>query len=143
MARRGSLRSPVVTGGGVAFGPHPHDYQNKMPRSLRRRALASALSLKGRNGQVRVIEDIALTQPSTKTCAQTIEALGLGGGKVLVVTAESAPLVYKSCRNIPGVQVRQAAVLCTYDVMWADVVLFTRPAVAALARLHAGEGAQG
>ena len=46
-ARAGSSRSPVWTGGGTVFGPHPRHYTVKVNRKARRAALASALSVQG------------------------------------------------------------------------------------------------
>ena len=143
MARRGSMRSPIVKGGGVAFGPHPRDYEVKLPKTLRRRALCSALSLKGQGGQVRVLDDFDMPQPSTKTFAQVLSAVGLRGQKVLLVTPDHAPVVYKSCRNIPRVQVRAVAGLCTHDIVWANVVLFTRQALDRLAEVYGARENQG
>src|SRR5512137_873752 len=57
MARQGSSRSPVMVGGGSIFGPKPRDYSTKLPASLRRLARKSALSLKAKEGQIRVVED--------------------------------------------------------------------------------------
>src|SRR5512137_164144 len=67
MARQGSSRSPVMVGGGSIFGPKPRDYSTKLPASLRRLARKSALSLKAKEGQIRVVEDFSMDSPKTKT----------------------------------------------------------------------------
>jgi len=138
MARLGSLKSPAVKGGGVAFGPVPRSYRTHMPKSLKLSALASALSLKGREGQVKVVADFAFPRPSTKSFKAVIDACGLGEKKVLFVAPESDPVLLKSGRNLPGVQLRPVATLCTYDILAADAVLFTRRALEALPRIFAG-----
>ena len=51
-ARRGSVKSPVLRGGGVAFGPHPRSYRQRMPRKMRQLAFTCALSMKMREGGV-------------------------------------------------------------------------------------------
>ena len=71
----------------------------------------------------------SFTEPSTKSFVRVIEACGLKQGKVLFVTPESIPVLVKSCRNLPRVQIRPVAILCAYDVVAADVVLFTRQAL--------------
>src|SRR5256714_13481086 len=59
-ARQGSTRAPQWRHGGTVFGPHPHSYEQKMPRKQRRLALRSALSVKSQEGAVRVLQDIEL-----------------------------------------------------------------------------------
>ena len=136
-ARRGSLRSPLVRGGGVAFGPQPRSYYTKLPKSLKRLAFRSALTLKGEDGQVRVVDDFDLPAPSTKSFQGIIDACGLNGKKVLFVTPESAPILFKSSRNIPAIKMAPVDTLCTYDVIAADTVLFTRQALDKLAQTQA------
>lgn len=137
-ARLGSLKSPVVKGGGVAFGPVPRSYRTQMPKALKLRALVSALSLKSREGQIRVVADFDLPRPSTKTFKAVIDACGLRGKRVLFVAPESVPVLLKSGRNLPGVQIQPAATLCTYHVLAADTVLFTRRALDRLPQIFAG-----
>ena len=128
-ARRGSARSPLLRGGGVAFGPKPRSYYSELPKSLKRLAFKSALSLKRESNDVKVVDDFDFPEPSTKSFAGVIQACGLEGRKVLVVTAESVPVLVKSCRNLQRVQIRPVGTLGTYDVMAAESVLFTRRAL--------------
>tara|TARA_B100000809_G_scaffold261271_1_gene309832 strand:- start:1044 stop:1688 length:645 start_codon:yes stop_codon:yes gene_type:complete len=140
-ARRGTVSSPLLRGGGVAFGlPKPRDYRTKLPRSLRKQALRSALTSMGQDGQIVVVDELGLTEPSTRSFAAALKACELEGRKVLFVTAENNPVVVKSGRNIPGVQIRTAETLGTYDVVAADVLLLERAAIDALERIH-GDGA--
>ena len=127
-ARRGSMRSPLVRGGGVAFGPRPRSYSSKLPKSLKRLAFRSALTLKGTEGQVKVVIDFDFPAPSTRSFQKVIEACGLKGQKVLFVTVESCPVLIKSSRNLPKVKIAHIGSLSTYDLLAADVVLFTRQA---------------
>src|SRR5437016_2528931 len=53
-ARQGSNTSPLMPGGGRAFGPKPHDFRTDMPRKQRRAALASALSLRASENAIAV-----------------------------------------------------------------------------------------
>ncbi len=127
-ARRGSMRSPLVRGGGVAFGPRPRSYSSKLPKSLKRLAFRSALTLKGTEGQVKVVIDFDFPAPSTRSFQKVIEVCGLKGQKVLFVTVESCPVLIKSSRNLPKVKIAHIGSLSTYDLLAADVVLFTRQA---------------
>ena len=131
-ARRGSVRSPLLRGGGVAFGPKPRDYYSKVPKSLKRLAFRSALSLKQQDQQVRVVDDFNFPQPSTKSFWGVIEACGLKDYKVLFITPDSTEILFKSCRNLPDVQISTVGTMSAYDIFAADVVLFTRAAFAKL-----------
>ena len=135
-ARRGSLRSPLVRGGGVAFGPQPRSYSTQLPKALKRLAFRSALTVKGTQGQVKVVDDFDFEEPSTKSFQKVIEACGLKGQKVLFVTAENAPVLVKSSRNLPKVNATHLGSLGTYEVVRADAVLFTRQAVDSLVEAH-------
>ena len=127
-ARRGSLRSPLVRGGGVAFGPHPRSYASKLPKSLKRLAFRSALTVKGAEGQIKVVTDFDFPAPSTRSFQKVIEACGLEDQKVLFVTVDSSPVLIKSSRNLPKVKTTHLESLSTYDLLATDVVLFTRQA---------------
>ena len=135
-ARRGSLRSPLVRGGGVAFGPQPRSYSTQLPKALKRLAFRSALTVKGTQGQVKVVDDFDYEKPSTKSFQKVIEACGLKGQKVLFVTAENAPVLVKSSRNLPKVNATHLGSLGTYEVVRADAVLFTRQALDSLVKAH-------
>lgn len=138
-ARRGSNRSPLVRGGGVAFGPEPRSYYAKLPKGLKRLAFRSALTLKGHDGQVKIVDDFDFEEPSTKSFKRVIDACGLEGQKVLFITPENVSVLVKSSRNIQRVSMTHVGSLGTYDVIAADVVLFTRQALEKLVEHHASE----
>ena len=131
-ARRGSVRSPLLRGGGVAFGPKPRDYSSKVPKSLKRLAFRSALSLKQQEQKIRVVDDFDFPQPSTKSLLAVIEACGLKNSKVLFIPPDSTQILIKSCRNLPDVQITTVGTMSAYDVLAADVVLFTQNALGKL-----------
>ena len=94
----------------------------------------------GQDGQVTVVDDLRLTEPSTRNFAGMLKACGLEGRKVLFVTAENAPVLVMSGRNIPGVQIRTAETVGTYDIVAAEALLLERAAVDALNRIHGDAG---
>lgn len=142
-ARRGTVSAPGLRGGGVAFAlPKPRSYRSRLPRSLKRLALRSVLTAKGRDGQVFVVDRFELSEPSTKAFVALLDACGLTGRRVLFVTASHAPVLVRSARNIPRVQIRCAETVGTYDVLSAQALLLTQSAIAAMARVH-GDGKDG
>lgn len=128
-ARAGSNRSPVWTGGGTIFGPLPRKYTKKVPVQVKRLALASALSQRAQEGNVAVLQGFGLSEPKTKTVAGFLKAAGMEGRKVCFVTATSDETARKSCRNIPGVEILTQTGLNVYDLVNAEILIFTPEAV--------------
>jgi large subunit ribosomal protein L4 len=132
MARRGSIRSPLLKGGGTVFGPKPRTYTIKLTKKAKRLARKSALSLKASAEAIMVIEDFTFESPKTKQISDILLALELNGKKVMILTADTDMNVYISARNIPGVSVFEAYKPTTYEIMNADVVLFQKSAIPVL-----------
>ncbi|MEJ2696576.1 MAG: 50S ribosomal protein L4 [Candidatus Sulfobium sp.] len=134
-ARSGSNRSPLWRGGGTVFGPQPRDYSYDMPRKARRLALKAALSEKFGADEVTVIEGFAMEKPRTKDMVSILRNLELDGKSTLVVIPEYNEAVLLSGRNIPGVTVRRASDLNSYEVMAHSRLLMTRQAAEILAEV--------
>jgi large subunit ribosomal protein L4 len=127
-ARQGSTRSPQWRHGGVVFGPHPHSYEQKMPRKQRRLALRAALSAKYQDGAVRVVDEIALDAPRTRTIADLFAQMD-AGLRILFVLPEHDLMLEKSTRNLAAVKTILGANLNVEDVLSADTIVLTRAAV--------------
>ena len=131
-SRHGSIRSPIWVGGGVAHGPKPRDHSIRVPKKMKRLALRSALTSRARDGGIRVVDSLSIDDgPSTKAAAGVLDALK-AEGLVLVVLAERDDVVEKSFRNLSHVRIAYAGSLGTHEVLYADVVVFTRPALEAV-----------
>jgi len=128
-ARRGSIRSPLLKGGGTVFGPSPRDYSYSMPKKYRRLARKSALSIKASEDAVKIIEDIELDEPKTKKVVSILDALEIENKKILILSPETDKILYKSARNIPGVKVLEANKPTTYQVLDADIILIQKSAI--------------
>jgi large subunit ribosomal protein L4 len=127
-ARQGSTRAPQWRHGGVVFGPHPHSYEQKMPRKQRRLALRSALSAKYQDGAVRVVDEIGLDAPKTSTIADLFAQMD-AGLRILFVLPEHDLMLEKSTRNLAAVKTILGANLNVEDVLTADTIVLTRAAV--------------
>ncbi|GIW40116.1 MAG: 50S ribosomal protein L4 [Candidatus Binatia bacterium] len=126
-ARAGSIRSPLWVGGGTVFGPKPRDYSYRMPRTARRAALASALSLKAREDKLLVVENLDLPEIKTKAVVALLERLGVESG--LLVTGEPNETLEKSARNLPRVKVLRVEGINPYDILRYDRLVLTRSAL--------------
>lgn len=128
-ARRGDIKSPILRGGGTVFGPKPHKYTVGMTRKQIQLARKSALSLKASGDAIRVVERFEFEAPKTQEMVRILQNFELDGKKVLVLTSGKVETVYKSGRNIPGVQVLEANKPATYQIMNADLILVQDDAV--------------
>lgn len=132
MARQGSSRSPVLTGGGSIFGPKPRDYSSKLPLKIHRLARRSALSVKAKEGLIRIVEDFSLEAPKTKDMVSVLRALDLAETKTLLLLPKSDVNIVKSGRNIRGLRIREADKASTYDFLNTRVLLLQKSAVETL-----------
>lgn len=128
-ARAGSIKSPLFPGGGRIFGPVPRDYSFKLNKKLKQLARRSALTYKAKGEMIRVVEDFTFEVPKTKSFIALAESLKLDGKKVLLVLPESNHNVILSARNLRNVKVVPAALVNTYDVMNAGVILMAESSV--------------
>ena len=126
-ARQGSIRSPQWVGGGVAHGPKPRDYRQKVNRKTVRLALRSALSDRARSERVMVIDEWNFAQPRTKDAIAVLENLSLSGQVLLVLGDSTAhQTADRSFRNLPSVHSVSTAELNAYDILRSDWLVFTR-----------------
>jgi len=127
-ARHGSIRSPQWVGGGVAHGPKPRSYEMRVNKKMKRIALRSALTDAAQSGKVAVVGGLDFDGPRTKDALGVLDAFGLDG-KVLLVLAGPDEAVEKSFSNLPNVKIDYPGNISTYDVLYADQVLFTAEAL--------------
>jgi large subunit ribosomal protein L4 len=124
-ARQGSTRAPHFAGGGVALGPKPRSYRQRTPRKMVQQALRGALSDRAGAGQVFVVEGWDFDLPSTKAARAALEALGITG-KAMVVLSRGDERAFKSFRNLSEVDIVLSGELAAYDVLCSDSLIFTR-----------------
>ena len=123
-ARRGSSRSPLLRGGGITFGPHPRSYYQAMPKKMRRLAIRCMLSSRVAGNEMVVIDALSFDNPDTKGIANIVNVLGLGRS-ILIVTDEPDANVYRSGRNLDGVDVLPAYMLNVKDLLSHRKMLIT------------------
>jgi large subunit ribosomal protein L4 len=128
-ARIGDIKSPMLRGGGRAFGPKPRDYSFKVNKKVKRLARKSALSYKVKADNLLVLEDFSIEGPKTKAYLQILQSFNLDGKKSLLVLPEMNKMVYLSSRNIPKARVAVASDLNTYMIMHADKLLLVESSV--------------
>lgn len=146
-ARHGSIRSPIWVGGGVAHGPRVEkNYARKVSKTMKQKALYSALSAKMRDGEVVFLSAIAIPEIQTKEARAILSKLSqiknlasLESKKqnsALILLPRKETVVEKSFRNIGSVKVGEARNLNLLDVLQYKYVLIAEPkeSVKSLAR---------
>lgn len=129
-ARRGSKKSPILRGGGKAFGPkNVRNYTKDMPRAMRRAAIRSCLTLAAQDQKIIGLENYP-EEIKTKTFVALLQKLPVSvGRKIVFVVPESHPELAWSSRNVPGVKTILASYLNPEDLLGAYHIVFVGDAI--------------
>ena len=128
-ARHGARSAPIFVGGGVAHGPKVRDHSKDMPRKMRRQALRSALSALAADGQLVVVDRLALDTPNTKVMDGILFNLVGAENTALVLVAERSEAVERSVRNLPNARTLRASYLNIRDLLSHDRVIIPQDAL--------------
>jgi large subunit ribosomal protein L4 len=126
-ARRGDIKSPLLRGGGVIFGPDGRTYAYKVPKKVRRLALKMALSSKLQSENLFVVDRFDLERAKTREFIEVLTALNLSN--VLIVNDVEDPHLELSARNVPNVKVLRAEGLNVYDILKYRSLILVEPAI--------------
>ncbi|MCO4758449.1 MAG: 50S ribosomal protein L4 [Oceanospirillaceae bacterium] len=130
-ARAGTSRSPIWRTGGVTFAAQPRDHAQKVNKKMYRAAMRCIFSELVRQDRLVVVEDFALESPKTKQFVAKLNELDLSN--VLLITADVEQNLFLAARNVPHVDVRDAAGVDPVSLVGFDKVLVT---VAALKKVE-------
>ncbi len=137
-ARAGSSRSPIWTGGGVVFGPHPRSYTFKVNRKEHRAALRSALSLHASRRSIAVLDPAVFTEPKTSQALDLLDDWNQARRPTLVVLTADERNPALSFRNLPRVSVLDCESVGVADIVGAASLVVSQPALEALTARAAG-----
>ena len=126
-ARAGSSRSPIWVGGGRTFAAKPRSFEQKVNRKMYRGAIRAMLSELVRTERLVVTETLALDAPKTRLLAGQLKSWSLAS--VLIVIEALDEKLFLAARNLPHVEVIEAAALNPLSLARHDKVLMTVGAV--------------
>jgi large subunit ribosomal protein L4 len=126
-ARRGDIKSPLLRGGGVVFGPDKRNYSYRVPKKVRKLALKMALSSKLLENELVVLDQFELDEIKTKKFAGILKTLKLKNA--LIVTEKPNDNLELSARNVPNVKVLRSEGLNVYDILKYRMLVVLEPAV--------------
>ncbi|MGB9775109.1 MAG: 50S ribosomal protein L4 [Anaerolineae bacterium] len=121
-ARHGSRNAPIFVGGGIAHGPKPRSYEQRMPKKMRRAALRSALSVKAGQQQIVVVDRLELPEPKTREMRAVLSRLNVGEDALILLPGRNET-VEKSVRNMPKVKALHASYLNIRDLLQYEKVV--------------------
>jgi large subunit ribosomal protein L4 len=116
-SRKGNIRNPLYKGGGTIFGPKPHRYDIKLNRKVKDLAKISALSF-----------NVSFDAPKTKQFIGIMNTLNVSDKKTLFIVPEYNETTHLSCRNIPNADAVLLSDVNTYEIVNAEVLVFTESA---------------
>jgi large subunit ribosomal protein L4 len=128
-ARHGDRQAPIFVGGGLAHGPKPRDYSQKMPRKMRRLALRSALSVKAAAEEIIVLDELDFEEPHTVETLDLLDNLEIDGNAVVILLPERNENVEKSARNLQNVKTLRANYLNIRDLLGCDYVVMPKSSI--------------
>ena len=139
-ARFGSTRNPIWRHGGVAFGrTGEENFTKKISRSSKLLAVRQALSMKNADKAVMVLPAETKVDGKTKTAAKILKDLKLEGKYVLAAVSEKTPEVLRSTNNLADVKVVRSTYLNVFDIMNADVIVFSEAGLKATVKWLKGD----
>jgi len=126
-ARRGDIKSPLLRGGGVVFGPDGRIYAFKVPKKIRKLALKMALSSKVQADELIILDKFELPQIKTKAFVNVLSTLNLSNA--LIVTEEKNENLVLSSRNVPDIKVLHSEGLNVFDILKYKTLILLEPVI--------------
>ena len=126
-ARRGDIKSPLLRGGGVVFGPDGRNYKYQVPKKVKKLALKMALSSKLNGKELMVLDRFELEEIKTKAFVGVLDNLNLDSA--LIVTEEKNENLELSSRNVRDIKVLRSEGLNVYDILKYRTLVLLEPAV--------------
>ena len=130
-ARHGAKTANIFRGGGVIFGPVSRSHAFKLNKKFRKLALRSLLSLKAKENNLIVVNNLELSAPKTSTLKQSLGTLGVNTG--LFIDSMSNVVQHSNfklaCSNLYKIDLLPDSALNVYDGLQHDKVVLTTSAV--------------
>jgi large subunit ribosomal protein L4 len=135
-ARAGTIRSPIWRSGGVTFAAKPQDFSQKVNRKMYRAAMQVILSELVRQERLVVVENMTIAEPKTKALSAMLKDQGLLDS-TLIISEELDTNLFLASRNIPKIDVRDAAGIDPVSLVAYEKVVLTVPALKKIEEMFA------
>ncbi len=131
-ARQGDVKSPLLKGGGIVFGPKPRSFSYNISKKVRKLALKMALSSKLLENSVIVLDQFELDQIKTKSFVKVLDSFNIT--KTLIISDKENINLKLSSRNIPNVKILLANGINVYDILKYDNLVLLEPSIKEIER---------
>ena len=121
-ARAGTIRSPLWKGGGVVFGPSPHEYKHKVSKKMSLLARRSIFLDKIRSNQVLVFDNFSLESGKTSSFNKVLVSLGLDDKKITLLVSSFNKNLDRSVSNLSGVFIVSVNSVSIYEMLDCDCI---------------------
>ena len=135
VARAGTIRSPLWKGGGVVFGPEPHEYNKKIPKKMSKLARKSVLSKKFKDNELIVLENLNIKSNKTSDFISFMKNINVNGKKVLILVDSFQENLILSSRNLRNVFVESAKNVSVYDLVDSEVILTDKNGISSFTKV--------
>lgn len=123
-ARQGSIRSPLMPGGGKVFGPIPRSYDYALPKSLRKSALAMVLKMSIEQGHLSVFDKVESVDGKTNPLFKKLKSFGIS--KALLVTGSHDTMLDRAARNLESFKSLDVQAFNVFDALkYGHIVMST------------------
>ena len=135
-ARQGSIRSPLLKGGGVIHGPLPRSYEQSLPRKIRQKAFGTALSYLFAENRLFFVESMSSKEGKTKELSSRLKKFFVkkigpekpGQAKALLADGAREEKFARASGNLKNFKFTSAQGVNVYDMLKFDCAIWT-PAV--------------
>ena len=129
-ARTGSIRAPHWRGGGTIFGPHPRSYNVALSKTIREKAIVSALSKKADQKNLVLLEELSLESPKTKECAEIFKSLPMQDKRILCVVKNLDEKLKRASQNLnKWVRIRLVKDVNAYHILHREKLVIEQNAL--------------
>lgn len=159
-ARHGSIRSPIWRKGGIVFGPTiERNYEKKLNKKMKKKALFMVLSEKAKGGEIVVLDDLRFTEAKTKNMAEIMGGLA---AKLVIIPKEAASakknnkttsfpkrmkaliiipakddMLARASRNLPNIDILRADSLNIKDLLSFPYLILLKESVTMMKKTYA------
>lgn len=137
-ARRGDKKSPITRGGGTIFGPKPRDFSYAIPKTAKRLAMKSILSLKAQSDRLTVVEDFTVESGKTKDLVKILNVFAKNERTVLILKDDDAK-TKQAGRNVKDLSFLSYNRLRAHDLFYSRKVILLEGAAQKLSELYKAE----